>query len=126
MSALKNAVEGLFGRFGSAIERPSPNEIWFLEVGPDIAVDGDGRFRVRREELRSFEDYDGRFEELLRSGLPWLNVGFYGKLEGRTVVGVEVPRKGNAASPRTSINYSGPTKGIAEAKGNFSGLIRIE
>jgi hypothetical protein len=53
-----------------------------------------------------------RFDELMKSGLPWINVSCYGVDRGRLVIGVELPRSRPRATAETSVSFSGATSAV--------------
>ncbi len=110
MSALLDSLQYLF-QFLEKGGNPSPSlDVLLIEIGHDTATDDRGRLRIRRDALRKPSDYESRFEELLHSGMPWLNVSCYGVYEGFLIVSIEIPQgiPENARADRLSINYSGP------------------
>ncbi len=89
-------------------------DVRFLELEIGRRTDDRGRVIVERRELRSAEEYAPRFEELLASGYAWVNVNLCGVLGNIVVVVVTVPAHTSSRTPpiQTSVNYSGPTKGV--------------
>jgi hypothetical protein len=86
-----------------------------LEVSADVRVDSLGRILIRSDELREPEGYETRFDELLRLGVPWVNVSCLEVIADALVIGIEFPRPAAEASPRTSVNYSGPAKAVLDS-----------
>jgi|JI10StandDraft_1071094.scaffolds.fasta_scaffold240808_4 hypothetical protein len=91
-------------------------DVQLVEVGADD-YDGSGLPIVRQASLAEPAAYAARFSKLLASGYSWLNLSFYGLLDGRPLIAVELPR-GGVNSATTSVNYSGPSKAIADAGGD--------
>src|SRR6185436_18519123 len=106
MNNFREALDGLFLFLERAGEIPPTQTVSVVEISPTTRVDGRGRVHVRRDEFRDPSNYESRFQELLSSGLPWLNVGCYGVYEQRLVVVVEVPAVASRQATRTSVNYS--------------------
>lgn len=91
-------------------------DVRLVEVGADD-YDGSGLPIVRRASLAKPAAYAVRFSQLVASGYSWLNLSFYGLLEGHPLIAVEVPRSGGTAAT-TSVNYSGPSKAVTDAGGD--------
>lgn len=127
MSALIGVLEELSLFLEKAGQTPPVREVRVLEIGPGVGVDERGRFRVRRDELREPEDYKDRFDELLAAGLPWINVSCCGVAGEMLVVAVEVPDdQRSERAPRTSVNFSGPTRAAIEAGWDATVSLAIE
>lgn len=103
---------------GGAGQPPAPTSFLIAE-----AADGDtsvwGRFRLPRSALKTPDEYSARFDELMTSDFAWLNLSYWGTLEGHGLVMVEYPpqspmRRGTDPVP-TSLNFSGPMKLVADA-----------
>lgn len=127
MSALHGALDELFLFLGKAGQTPPVREVRVLEVDPYADLDERGRLRVRRDQFREPQAYEGRFDDLLASGLPWINISCCGVDGELLIVAVEAPRaQRTKSSRRTSINYSGPTKAAIEAGWDVSVSLAIE
>lgn len=94
-----------------------------VEAGADD-FDDQGRPIVDAASLTEPGDYAGRFEQLLRSGYAWINLSYYGLLEAQHLVCVELP-KAPAGCLETSVNYSGPSKRVREARCDARAAIRF-
>jgi hypothetical protein len=102
MSRLSEALE----RFLEFVRPPPFLEIRLVELHGRTW--DQGRVRVRRADLLTPAEYDSRFEALLDSGPPWLNLNACGMDSDILIVGVEWPRA-HDRYPRTSINIGGAT-----------------
>ena len=103
---------------GGPGQPPTPGSLLIAEVAEaDVSVVG--RLRLRRSQLKTPAEYSARFDELMASDFAWLNMNYCGILEEHGLVMIEYPRQrsvrsGTAAVP-TSVNFSGPTKLVADA-----------
>lgn len=100
---------------------PAPGDIVIIER---TAAEGEP-WIVDRARLRSAAAYAPRFADLLNRGFDWLNVSYYGQLEGRPLVVVEVPPGDPTGAPRTSINFSGPTRAVTDAGGDAAAVVTL-
>jgi len=126
VSALRDSLNRLFAFLADArIEIPT-EQVWILELRSNVARDERGRLRVSRAELRGPEAYETRFNEILASGLPWINVSCWGVDGQRMIVVVETPSAIGLPSPWTSINYSGPTNGTRARGWDVGELLALE
>jgi hypothetical protein len=114
MTSFATAVEGLLEFLKKHGSDPPTRELLVVEVRPDAPTDERGRLLVGRNELRDPSDYEGRFESLMKSGLPWLNVSCVGIANGKLIVAIELPRTSPGVSTRTSVNYSGPSRVVLD------------
>jgi hypothetical protein len=77
--------------------------------------------------VREPEQYEARFDELMKVGFPWMNVTCLGVIDGMLLVGVELPR---VAPPepakRTSINLSGPMAKVLNSGWSAEEVLSIE
>lgn len=65
-------------------------------------------------DLRTPEEYEERFAELMAKRFRWLNLNYFGLIDGKGLVIVEFPDQRFAEhSPATSVNFSGPTHAVA-------------
>ncbi len=95
---------------------PIPTDVVIAEVKPK-AFDAKGRPRIALGDLRTPDEYEARFVALMSKGYPWLNLSFYGFIDGKGLVVVELPYpEHQTRSPSTSVNFSGPPA-IAAASG---------
>jgi hypothetical protein len=118
-----NALQNFLEERGIA---PTTLDVRIVEIGPDVEIDEHGRFHVKRTEIRTVAEYEERFNELLDSGLPWLNMSCYGVDDGKMLVAVEVPRSLSKSSLRTSVNYSGPVATVLEADWKVDSVLVFE
>jgi hypothetical protein len=108
MSALDNSIQFLLDFLKSRRLTPPSTEIRIFEV-TNTEVDSHGRLHISRDALFKPSEYEKRFDELVQTGLPWINLSCYGAYESKLVVGVEFPKKPSSGLLSvTSINYSGP------------------
>jgi len=122
MSALSQHLERLIDWLGSIGLHPPSRDMRIVEIGSGI-----GTPHVRREALRKPLEYEGRFEELLQAGYPWLNMSCYDVHEGLLVVAIAVP------SPRpltpghaTSVNLSGPARIVLDHQWCVDSVLTID
>ena len=93
---------------GADRQPPRPEDVVVAEVDAG-AFDARGRPTICMASLRTPHEYEGRFATLMSSGYAWLNVSFYGFLDGRGVVVIERPQTEPAARcASTAVNLSGP------------------
>jgi hypothetical protein len=126
MSSLSDALQGLFDFLKKQVGAPPTREVCVLEIGADTNVDQLGRFLIRPSELREPGGYETRFEVLMKSGLPWINVSCVGVIGGKLVVGIEFPRPSSESSARTSLNYSGPVKAVLDENWNADPVLVLQ
>lgn len=113
---LQQKLEELFRRLAEGgCGAPMPEQVVLGELGSPQAMEDD-RPLVALSSLRTPEEYELRFAELLAQGYSWLNLSYYGLLDGRALVMVEIPgTPPRAPGGATSINFSGPTQRAAAA-----------
>ena len=113
---LEEKLEELFHRLAeSGCGAPMPKQVVLVELGSAQAMEDD-RPLDTLSNLRTPEKYELRFAELLAQGHSWLNLSYYGLLDGRALVVVEIPgTPPRAPGGATSINFSGPTQRVAAA-----------
>jgi hypothetical protein len=97
-----------------------------VEISPACASDERGRPRVSKDALQKVASYERRFEALVTSGLPWINVGCYGIRDGFLVIGIEVSRPSAKPAVRASINYSGPSAAVVRRAWDVGEALTIE
>jgi hypothetical protein len=116
MSTLTTNLEELFKFLNERRQTPPLLDVRLIEITRRTPYDDRGRLRIRNDSLQSPADYESRFEELMQSGLPWLNMSCYGVYQGFLIIGIELPndmpRKG--ALRRPSVNYSGPPNSVIQ------------
>jgi hypothetical protein len=71
-----------------------------------------GKHCVRKKDLIPPERFGERFDQLLRTGYPWLNLSCVGIHDGRLIVAIEVPNTVAKPVPITSVNFSGPSEAV--------------
>ncbi len=81
---------------------------------------------MKRADYRAPTDYEARFQELLVSGIPWINVSCYGMDDRKLVVAVEIPGNSCRQANRTSINYSGPPRAVSDHGWDAKEALAIE
>ena len=106
-------VNALFSFLSRSGQKPPTQEIWVVEIAPELGVDTLGRPSVRRSDFREPSAYENRYKELLAASPPWINISCYGVHDGRLLVIIELPTKPSRAN-RTSLNYSGVPKGVVD------------
>jgi hypothetical protein len=113
---LKEKLHELFiAMAGGDHQPPLPDQVVIAELGQQ-QFDALGRPDIVSTDLRTPAEYEVRFSELLTSHLPWINLSYYGLLDGKGLVVVEIPNQRHATvQAATSINYSGPPSEVAAA-----------
>jgi hypothetical protein len=96
-----------------------------VEVGGANRFDAKGRLVVRRDTLCNATDYEERFALLMTQGKPWVNINCCGVHDGTLIIVVESPPT-TSQSQRTSINYSGPTRAVANNKWDLTNVLIFE
>jgi hypothetical protein len=126
MSDLSSAVQGLFEFLSKQNMVPPAQDVRIVEISEAAPLDARGRFRIRRDALRELGEYEARFEELIQSHLPWVNVSCYGVDNGKVIVAIELPGSSSKPSPRTSVNYSGPPTTVIEHDWSVEPVLVLE
>ena len=98
---------------GRAGQPPKPASVRIAELTPENH--GGGRPRISLAKLRTPEEYEARFAELMGLGFAWINVHYCGMLLGQGLVTVEYPRTHGDGPRATSVNFGGPPKMVADA-----------
>ncbi len=88
------------------------DDVVILELSKDHYLRG--RMVIAAAELQTVEQYEERFAELMTKGFAWLNLSFYGFLDGRGLVTVEFPNVTPGRCRDTSVNFSGPMRAVAD------------
>ena len=108
----------------SSMNLPAPpGGIRVIEIRPGDFGE-DGYLRVPRARLVSSDEFSARFDQLVRAGYSWISLHYLGTHEGAAVVTVEVPRHATA-TPKPSINYSGPPRSVVENMGEAVTVLRV-
>lgn len=94
---------------------PTP-KLAIVELGARRPVNTDGRIPIAETEIVEPAQYEARFDELMATRRPWINLVCLGMYRSRLLVGVEFGNQPAKPSPRTSVNYSGPAT-IVSANG---------
>jgi hypothetical protein len=106
---------------------PPPTRIMrVVEIGRGAEVDAHGRYRIRRDELLEPSEYEARFAELMKAGLAWINVSYYGVDDGKLVIAIEVPPASTNAATRTPVSYSGPTATVLDREWRVEEVLVVE
>ena len=125
MSALTHSLNSLWNFLeGQGLVLPTRHAV-LVEVPSGARVDERGRLRVSRSSFVDPGAYEARFDELLSSGLPWINVGCCGLDGSRLVVVIEMPQPRGSSSLRTSVNYSGPTSATVKRGWDVDEMLAI-
>ena len=115
MSLLSEQITRLFQWLESIGRRPPSTDVRIVEVHSNAPnLDDRGRSRVHRNALHEVSAYEARFAELMRLGIPWINMSCYGVFDGFLIVAIEF-REVAAPIERpawfvTPVNLSGPTR----------------
>jgi hypothetical protein len=126
MISFSNALQGLIDYLEAQDNLLPARDVRVIEISPKTNLDEAGRFRIRRQEFCEPADYETRFDTLIRSGLPWINLSCYGISDGKLIVAIEFPQGVSNSSTKTSINYSGPATAVVEHGWNASQVLAIE
>ena len=122
MSVLSDHIERLLDGLGSIGLPPPSRDIRIIEIAP-----GMGTPHVRREALRKALEYEGRFQELMQAGYPWLNMSCYGVHDGLLIVAIEIPSPRSLTSGHaTSVNLSGPANIVLDHRWCVDSVLTIE
>jgi hypothetical protein len=107
---------------------PPSQEMQIVEISSDTRLDGAGRLRISRQELRTPSEYTPRFEELVNRELPWVNLTCYGVLDNFLLVGIEIPHEPYKTRHglRPSVNYSGPAASVIQSNWRVGEVISVE
>lgn len=113
MTPLQQKLDLLFRMVaGRAGQPPAPEEVVIAELSQD-GFDPLGRPVIAAAALRTVEEYDERFSALMVKGFAWINLNFYGLLDGRALVTVEFPEDEPVEPGATSVNFSGPPQAVS-------------
>lgn len=116
MGTFHKAANGLLEFLSAQGPLPEYKNIWVVE---DCYIKYQNRpsqppvMTFPRSAIHDIKDYENRFDEILKSGVPWVNVSCYGFLPGVMLIGIELPNSNNYNPPnKVAINYSGPPMSI--------------
>ena len=126
MTILADELQRLLGFLEEQGRRPPTRQLRIVEVPHGAPLDPLGRIRLRRNEVHEPSDYEPRFNELMKAGLPWLNVTCYGVQDDTLLVGIEVPTAPVTPSSRTSVNFSGPAKRVVDNEWKVDQVLVID
>src|SRR5258708_29995631 len=132
MSALSSHLDGLILWLETARGQVPSHEVRMLEVNTREVNLKDGKYHVRKDQLRLPSQYESRFDELLQMGYPWLNLSCFGVYDGFLIVAVEVPTLPDVTPFRsslqqlTSVNISGPQSIVCDAAWALDSVLTIE
>jgi hypothetical protein len=98
---------------GAPGQPPRPGSVRIAEVTSRSRTGSTLQFRVA--ELRSVNEYEERFRQLVGSGYAWINLNYCGELRGHGLVLVEHPTSPTRPGDAPSINFSGPPRCMADA-----------
>jgi len=97
MSALRDSLNKLFAFLAEQGQVVPTSKVRIVEVRSDVAIDERGRPRLNRA-----------------NGFSWINISCCGLDGEHLVVSVETPRETGRSHAQTSINVSGPTRGVLD------------
>jgi len=86
--------------------------------------DSESTNELFRQDIFTFEDYEKRFNEILKQGHSWVNLNFAGMLDDNLLVMAEFSGSENNAE-FTVVNLSLPEKRVIENHWNVSSFIGI-
>ena len=125
MSDLKENFERLMDFAKQNNFRKPFSKVYFVEdksVQP--ASEADDVKETSRQEIFSFENYENRFDEILKQGYSWINMNFAGMLDDDLLVVIELPNYENS-NELTSLNLSLPAKKVLDNDWNASPFYKI-
>ncbi len=100
---------------GQPGQPPVQGHVVIAELTKD-RFDHQGRPVIAIAELHTVEQYDDRFSALMAMGFAWINLSYYGLLDGKALVTVEFPNdEPTRRSPVTSVNLTGPPRAVSES-----------
>src|SRR5215213_11566047 len=91
VSALSSSLSTLVEFLEQCGLPPPVRELRIVEVTHAAARDELGRLVISGDEVQQPPAYEPRFEELMHSGMPWVNISCYGVYSGHLIIGVELP-----------------------------------
>lgn len=113
MTPLQQKLDFLFRIMaGQPGQPPVPEEAVITELSHD-RLDPLGRPVIDAADLQTVAQYEERFSALMSKGLAWINLNYYGLIDGRALVIVEFPQHEPAAPGATSVNFSGPSEAVS-------------
>ena len=122
MSVLSDQLERLLDWLGSIGLPPPTRDIRIIEIASGMDTP-----RVRRGALRKTFEYEGRFQELMQAGYPWLNMSCYGVHDGLLIVAIEMPSPRHLTPGQaTSVNLSGPANIVLDHQWCIDSVLTIE
>jgi hypothetical protein len=131
MSLLSEQLARLFQWFETIGLQPPSTDVRIVEVHSNAAnLDDRGRSRVQRDALHEVSGYEARFAELMRLGLPWINMSCYGTFDGFLIIAIEF-REVAAPIDRptwfsTPVNLSGPPRLVLQNGGDAAEIVVID
>jgi hypothetical protein len=137
MSALSSHLDRLILWLETSAGQLPSKDVRIVEVNTREVNPKDGKYHVRKGQLRPPWEYEGRFDELLQMGYPWLNLSCVGVYNSFLIIAIEVPGLPNVApsksSPKrsgpeglTSVNVSGPQFRVRDAAWEVDSVLAIE
>lgn len=116
MSELKKHFERLmeFAKQGN-FHKPF-SQAYFVE-DKNICRFSEKTDEILRQDIITLENYENRFNEIIKQGHSWINLNFTGMLEDDLLIVVGLPSYENKAN-LTSINLSLPEKRVIENEWN--------
>jgi hypothetical protein len=113
-------LETLFTQLG--VDLPVADAL-VAEINPtDFTAEGKAIVDLRL--LERAPTYATRFESLLQAGYDWINLSYYGLLEGVPLVAIELPHAVSGAR-KTSVNHAGPSNQVAQSGGDARAAIEL-
>ena len=82
LSALSNSLGQLFDFLEQCELRPPAHEVRIVEVSRPNVIDERGRLVFSGDALQKPSEYEARFEDLMHSGMPWVNMSCFGVYNG--------------------------------------------
>src|SRR5262249_22252309 len=126
MSQLDDTLAALFEFLDGQGLVPPTRNVRIVEIGSGARVDSRGCIHVHRAQVRRIPECEARFDELMRSGMPWINVSCYGRHDDYLIVAIELPQSAGRPGMKTSINYSGPIAAVLQNGWSADSMIIIE
>jgi hypothetical protein len=128
MTTLAHCLQELFSFLASQELSPPSRDVRVVEVPGVPELDIRGRLTFAKTSLHEPAEFEARFQEIMSSGFPWVNLSCYGVHEDHLIVGIELPRTEarTGATRPTSVNYSGPPASVVEQRWDIRPIAIIE
>ena len=105
---------------------PPVTEIRIIELDRNPEIDKKGRVKIEKINIHKPENYEERFNELMTSGISWLNMSCYGVYDEYLIIVIEKPMKNFGLNPKPSVNFSAPNTEVIRRKWDATQAIIVE